>query len=265
MKTLTLFNLFCLVVYPAMSQDWALKNLESSPRHQEFIDLKAGDRSVKCFVVYPEVSSKANIVILIHENMGMTDWVRYMTDQVAAAGFIAIAPDLLSGKASDGTGTSGFASMDAARQAIYALNPDEVTSALNAAFDYAKTIPAGSGKVSVAGFCWGGSQSFRYATNNDKLSAAFVFYGTSPTDISELKKIAVPVYGFYGEKDERVGATLPDSQKLMKEAGKTYEPVTYKGATHGFMRAGQQPDATDDNKKARDEAFERLVSILKKI
>ncbi len=262
----TLILILCAVIsVPVFSQDWALKKLESSSRHQEDVNLKAGDRTIHCFVVYPEVSNKANVVILIHENRGLTDWVRYMADQVAAEGFIAIAPDLLSGKAPNGGGTSDFANSDDARQAIYALNPDEVTAALNATYDYANTIPAGNGKISVAGFCWGGTQSFRYATNNNRLKASFVFYGTGPENKEDIEKINDPVYGFYGGSDERVDATIEGSKQMMKETGKTYEPVIYKGATHAFMRAGQEPDATPDNKAARDAAFARFIDLLKKI
>jgi carboxymethylenebutenolidase len=188
-----------------------------------------------------------------------------MADQVASRGFIAIAPDLLSGKAPNGGGTPDFSSSDDAMKAIYALDPVGVTSALNAVFDFAEKIPSGNGKVSVGGFCWGGSQTFRYATNNTNISAAFVFYGTGPSESGDYKKIAVPVYGFYGGNDERVNATIAGSEQMMKEVSKKYEPVIYPGAGHGFMRSGQEPDANEDNKKARDQAFERLVDLLNKI
>ncbi len=250
---------------PVFSQDWAVKKLEESTRHQEDVNVKAGDRTIHCFVVYPEVSHKATVVIIIHENMGLTDWARYMADQVAAEGYIAVAPDLLSGKAPGGGGTGKFANSDEARKAIYQLKPEEVTSALQAAYNYATTIPAGNGKICVAGFCWGGTQSFRFAANNDQIKAAFVFYGTSPTDKAGIEKISAPVYGFYGGNDERVDATIDNTKALMKDAGKTYEPVIYKGATHAFMRVGQQPDPAPENKAARDAAFARFMDILGKL
>src|SRR3954471_7626856 len=154
----------CLASFPAAAQDWAKQDLEKSPRHQEWLDVKRGDRSLKVFVVYPEAKKKTAAVVIIHENMGLTDWVRDLADQVAAAGYIAIAPDLLSGMAPGGGKTSDFPSVDAAREAIYKLDKDVVTADLDAAADLAKKLPGANGKLAVAGFCWGGGQSFRFAT-----------------------------------------------------------------------------------------------------
>jgi len=247
------------------AQDWAIRQLENSPRHQEDIIIKNGDKDLSCFLVYPEVSGAATTVILIHENRGLNDWARSMADQVAGEGFIVIAPDFISGMAPDGGNTRDFPNGDEARSAIYALDTDGITSDLNAVYDYASKIPAGNGKVVVMGFCWGGTQTFRYATNNENAKAFMVFYGTGPSEEAEYKRIKAPVYGFYGGNDNRVNATIPDSEKFMKNTGKKYEPVIYEGAGHGFMRAGQEPNASEDNRKARDAAFERLIGLLKKI
>ena len=141
------------------------------------------------------------------------------------------------------------------------LNPDQVTADLNAAADYAAKIPASNGKLFVAGFCWGGGQSFLFATNRADLSAAFVFYGPPP-DKEAMARIKAPVYGFYGGNDARIDATIPATKDQMKEAGKTYEPVTYEGAGHGFMRAGEAPDASEPNRKARTDAWERWKKLL---
>jgi carboxymethylenebutenolidase len=140
-----------------------------------------------------------------------------------------------------------------------------VTADLDAVVDYVSKLPACNGKVAVAGFCWGGGQTFRFATNNKDVKAAFAFYGTGPMHESDIARIACPVYGFYGGNDNRVNATIPKSAELMKAAGKTYEPVTYEGAGHGFMRAGEQPNANEPNKRARDEAWERWLKLLKGI
>ncbi|MBX6315236.1 MAG: dienelactone hydrolase family protein, partial [Isosphaeraceae bacterium] len=121
------------------------------------------------------------------------------------------------------------------------------------------------GTVTVAGFCWGGGQAFRFATNNQRLKAAFVFYGTGPDDKDALARITCPVYGFYGGNDARVNATIPKTEELMRAAGKRYEPVIYEGAGHGFMRAGEAPDATEANKKARAEAWARWLQLLKSL
>jgi carboxymethylenebutenolidase len=251
-----------LASLPAAAQDWAKQHLSSSPRHQEWVEVKRGDRSLKVFVVHPEAKGKTAAVVIIHENMGLTDWVRDLADQVAAAGYIAVAPDLLSGTAPGGGKTSDFPSTDAAREAIYKLDKDGVTADLGAAFDLAKKLPNSSGKIAVAGFCWGGGQSFRFAAARPDLAAAFVFYGPAPEDITAIR---APVYGFYGGNDSRIGATIPATEERMKKAGKTYEPVSYEGATHGFMRAGQAPDATPANKKARDEAWKRWTALLRNL
>lgn len=260
--------------FGAVAQDWAKQRVDKSSRHQEWVQVKNGSRTINSFIVYPEVKTKATAVVVIHEIFGMSDWVRSLTDQVAEAGYIAIAPDLLSGMGPNGGGSSEFADRTAVTQAVGKLPPDQVTADLNAVADYVSKLPASNGKVAVAGFCWGGSQSFRFATNRPSLSAAFVFYGTGPESKEAIAKVKAPVYGFYGGSDARVDATIPKSQELMKEAGKTYDPVTYEGAGHGFMRAGEDPTAPEAtpeqkamkeaNKKARDQAWARWKEILKK-
>jgi carboxymethylenebutenolidase len=178
---------------------------------------------------------------------------------------VVIAPDLLSGTAPGGGGTAELGSNDAVRKAISSLPPEQITSDLNAAAEYVSALPASNGKVVVAGFCWGGSETFRYATDNKNLKAAFVFYGTGPKSADELKRIQCPVYGFYAGNDARVTSTVANSEKMMKELGKKYEPVTYDGAGHGFMRAGEAPDASAENKKARDQAWKRWKDLLNKL
>jgi carboxymethylenebutenolidase len=247
------------------AQDWAKAKLEKSPRHGEWVKVKHGDRTVECFVVYPEVKGKATAVLVIHEIFGLSDWARSMADEIAEAGYIAIAPDLLSGAAPGGGGTSAFASGDDVRKGIMSLPADQVTADLQAATDYVKALPACNGKVVTAGFCWGGGQSFRFATNNKEIKAACVFYGPPPTTKEAIAQIQCPVYGFYAGNDGRIGATLENTIKMMKEAGKPFDPVTYDGAGHGFMRAGEDPAGIEANKKARDEAFKRLKELLKAI
>jgi carboxymethylenebutenolidase len=192
----------------------------------------------------------------------MSDWVEDLADQVSAAGYIAIAPDLLSGMGPGGGRTSTLAA-DKVTEAVSKLNPDQVTADLNAVADYGIKIPASSGKLFVGGFCWGGGQTFRFATNRGDLAAAFVFYGPPP-EKDAMARIKAPVYGFFAGNDARIGAMIPDAITNMKAAGKTFEPVTYDGAGHGFMRAGEAPDANDANKKARADAWERWKSLLGK-
>lgn len=252
-----------LMAVSAGAQDWAKAKLEKSPRHGEWVTIKSGERSVKAFVAYPESKGKTPVVLVIHEIFGMTDWVRDTADQLAAAGYIAIAPDLLSGTGPNGGDSSAYASVDDARAAIPKLPPDQITADLNATADYAQKLPASNGKLAVAGFCWGGGQSFRFATNRADLKAAFVFYGGPPAE--GLDRIKASVYGFYAENDARIDATIPKTQDDMKAAGKTYDPVTYAGAGHGFMRAGEAPDASEANKKAYEDGWKRWKELLKKM
>ncbi len=277
------------------TQDWAKARLAKSPRHQEWVKVKNGTREVHSFVVYPEVKKKATAVVVIHEIGGMTDWVQSLTDQLAEAGYIAIAPDLLSGMGPNGGGTSSFTERNAVGQAIRDLPPDQITADLNAVAAYVGKLEAASGKVAVGGFCWGGGQTFRYATNNPNIKAAFVFYGLTPgtaegPDKAALERIKMPVYGFYAENDARINAALPKTTEFMKELAKNYDPVIYAGAGHGFMRAGEAPEpkapeakgdaeadkkAADDyqraltnfkaNKKARDDGWVRWKAMLAKI
>ncbi len=249
---------------PSPAQDWAKATLEKSPRHSEWVKVKHGDREVNSFIVYPEVKNKATAVVVIHEIFGLSDWVRSVADKLAANGYIAIAPDLLSGAAPGGGGTAELGSVDNVRKTIATLKPDQITEDLRAVADYVSKLPAANGKVVSGGFCWGGSQSFRFATNYKPLKAAFVFYGTGPESDLDIPRIECPVYGFYASDDARVGATVPKSTEQMKKAGKTYDPVTYEGAGHGFMRAGEAPDASAGNKKARDDAWKRWEQLLKK-
>jgi len=249
----------------AGAQDHVKQRLDKSPRHHEWVAVKAGARTVHAFIAFPEVKGKVPAVVVIHENRGLVDWVRSVADQLAEAGYIAIAPDMLSGMAPGGGKTSDFPDGDAARQAFQKLTPEQITSDLNAVADHVAKLPASNGKVAVAGFCWGGRQSFLFATNRPTLAAAFVFYGNGPDSKEAIARIKAPVYGFYGGADARVTETVPKSAELMKEAGKTYESVIYEGAGHGFMRSGEEPNATEANKNARDEGWARWKALLKKI
>jgi carboxymethylenebutenolidase len=252
------------------AQDWARQQLEKSSRHHEWVSVKSSSRNVETFVVYPESKDKTPVVLIIHEIFGLSDWVQDLADQVAAAGYIAVAPDLLSGMGPNGGRTSSF---DSSRvtEAVSHLNPDQVTADLNAVADYALKLPAARQKLFIAGFCWGGGQTFRFATNRSDIAGAFVFYGPPPMkpstnqiDSDALARITAPIYGFYAGNDARIDATIPATTDAMKAAGKRYEPVTYDGAGHGFMRAGEQPGASEANKKARDEAWQRWKTLLEK-
>lgn len=252
-----------LCLPPLCAQDWARQAVDRSPRKREWVAIKHGNRSVNSMVAHPQQAAKVPAVVVIHEIFGMTDWVESVADEFAAAGFLAVAPDLLSGAAPNGGGTRDLQA-DQIRQVIGKLPPDQVTADLNAVADYARGLPACNGKVCVVGFSWGGGQAFRFATNRKDLAAAFVFYGPGP-DPAAIPNIQAPVYGFYAGNDERINAGIPATQEQMKAAGKLFEPVIYEGSAHGFMRAGAQPDATEANAKARAASWARLKEIRAKL
>src|SRR5437667_7628783 len=242
---------------PETIKDFGRERLNSSPRHADWVDIKSGSRTIKAFVVYPERKDKAPAVLAVSEIFGLTDWVRSLCDELAENGVIAIAPDLHGGQQ--------FEDLDAARKATSALPKEQVKADLDATADFVLTkIPSCNGTLAVCGFCWGGGVTFAYANQNPKLKAAYSFYGTAPDSADKVKDIACPVYGFYAENDERVDATIPKAEELMKAAGKKYEPVIYKGAGHGFMRSGEpaDPAVREGDKKARDEAWARWKKLL---
>src|SRR5881392_1548680 len=178
-----------------LAQDWAKARLNNSPRHGEWVEIKSGDRTIKAFVVYPERKDNAPVVIVIHEIFGLTDWIRSVADQLAADGFIAVAPDLLSGKGPGGGGTEAYSSRDDVTKAVSGLARDEVIARLDAVRDWALARPAANGKGASIGFCWGGSTSFAWAVAQPGLDAAVVYYGTAPDDLSTLATVKAPVLG----------------------------------------------------------------------
>jgi len=256
----------------APSADTAKQSLASSPRHGEWVDipLKGSDAKLHTWVVYPERKEKAPVVLVIHEIFGMSDWVRAVADQLAAEGFIAVAPDFLSGKAPNGGGTDAFPE-GKAREAVGQLKGDEVVAALDAAREWALNQPSAAAKTGSIGFCWGGGMSFLYATRQPQLNAAIVYYGTAPRDPAAekfapdktaLAKIACPVLGCYGGDDARVTATVDPTKAAMSELGKSYSPHVFEGAGHGFLR--QQSGKDGANQKAADQAWAETVAFLKK-
>ena len=259
MKKLTILG---LLITSFVWGQTPLERLENSPRHHEWITVSTEKQEVKSFLVYPEVSEKVPVVIVIHENRGLNDWARSMSDQIAEMGYIALAPDFLSGTAPNGGGTADYENSDLARTGIYGLDANQIKATLDASVAYAKTIPAANGKVVVIGFCWGGSQSFQFATQSNEIETAIVCYGTGPKDVTAYQNIQVPVYGFYGGNDNRVNATIASSQAAMQDETQVFEPVIYEGAGHGFFRAGEQQNASEANKKARKEGLVRLQKIL---
>ena len=236
--------------------------LKRSTRHQEWVDVAVpgSPTKIKSFVVYPERKDKAPVVIVIHEIFGLSEWIRGVADQLAEDGFIAIAPDLLSGMGPNGGGTDELG--DKATQVIRNLTPQETNTRLNAVREYAITLPAANGKSASIGFCWGGSASFNYAVAQPGLNAAVVYYGTSPSDAAAYTQVKAPVLGLYGGNDARVNATIPTAEGEMKKLGKPYEPHVFDGAGHGFLR--QQTGQDGANMKATEQAWPLTIEFLRK-
>jgi carboxymethylenebutenolidase len=243
--------------------------LKSSPRHGEWVDIRMPSGApLKSFVVYPERKDRAPVVLVIHDIFGMGDWARAVGDQLAKEGFIAIVPDLLSGKGPNGGGTEELGQN--VGQAIRTLSPDEVATRLNAATAYGTSLPSSNRKTGVIGFCWGGGASFNYAIAQPELAAAVVYYGTPPmktvegaqvVDPAPLEKIKAPVIGFYGGNDARVTSTVEPTGVEMKKLGKSYESHVMEGAGHGFLK-GQASSAA--NAKAAADAWPLTIAFLKK-
>ena len=236
--------------------------LEKSPRHGEWVEISVEeDRKLNAFIVFPEVKEAATSVIVIHEIFGLSDWIRLVADRLAAEGYVAICPDLLSGMGPDGGGTESFDSGDDVRRAIRGLSAERVNADLDAVNKYVSGLPSTNDKVAVSGFCWGGKQTFQYAVHSDKIAGAFVFYGSAPP-VEDVPKISAPVYGFYGESDNRINATIEATKAAADAAKVTYEPVIYEGVGHAFLRRGMEAEASETEKSATKNAWERWVKLL---
>lgn len=239
----------------------ATARLNASPRHGEWVRFDAGGGdSVRAWVVYPERRDRAPVVVVIHEIFGLTDWIRAVADALAADGFVAIAPDLLSGKGPSGGGSESVDQQTAVRL-IRELSADEVSRRLRAAGEYAMRLPAALSRVAILGFCWGGSTSFTMSTTAwPALRSAVVFYGSSP-DSAALRQVRVPVLGLYGSDDARVNATIDRARSILGSLGRRYEVEMYEGAGHGFLR--DQPGRSGANMRATESAWPRTVAFLR--
>jgi len=222
---------FSLTAYPL--------NRRTADIHSEYVKFLSGKDTITAYLAYPERPQPAPAVIVIHEIFGQSDFVRQTTEQLAKDGFVAIAPDLLSRRG----GTP--ATPDSARKLIATLNADTVTLDLDATRHYLNKLKAvRSGEIGVIGFCWGGGQSFRYATNAPELKAFVVCYGPAP-DPADMAKIRAKGLGVYAENDARIDGGLPDATAAMKTAGKDYPYAIYPGVGHGFFRTREKPEVAD--------------------
>lgn len=256
-------------VYPEVEAlppgaDRAQAAIERSPRHGEWVNVANPDGApIRTWVVYPERSDKAPAVLVIHTIAGLAPWARALADQLAEDGFIALAPDFLSGRGPDGGGTEAFASTDAVRSAMSGVTADDAASMLDRVREYALSIPAANGRIATMGFCWGGSRSFEYALHQPALDAAVVFYGGAPEASPAYAQVGAPILGLYGGDDARVNATIEGAAAALKEHGKVFEHEIYEGAGHGFV--GSQADRAGANFRATERAWPRALAFLRRI
>jgi carboxymethylenebutenolidase len=238
----------------------ALSRLGTSPRHGEFVTVRTGGGdSLRAWVVYPERSTKAPVVIVVHEIFGLSSWIRSVADQLAADGFIAIAPDLLTMKNLPDGPDSVLAPL--AVTATRTLDPAWVQRQLDAVARYGMSLPAAQKKYGIVGFCWGGGVSFAHAVHSPSLGASVVYYGVSPATAS-LESVRAPVLGLYGGNDARVDATIPPADSALRALGRTYEHTIYPGAGHGFLR--QQSGTDGANLAAARGAWPATVAWFRK-
>ncbi len=244
------------------SESTAKAALESSPRHGEFVDVKLADGTpIRTWVVYPEREDKAGVVLVLHEVYGLTDWIRGVADQLAREGFIAVAPDLISGLGPGGGGTDSVANRDDVVKLVRGLTPEMITARIGAVHDYAVKLPSANGRYATLGFCWGGGRSFQAAAEDPPPNAAVVYYGGSP-DSATLLRVAAPIQGHYGGDDARVNATIEPAQAVLQAAKKSFEPNVYPGAGHGFLR--QQDGREGANLEATKQAWPKTIAFLRK-
>jgi carboxymethylenebutenolidase len=240
----------------------SLARLNASPRHGEWVRYAAGPGdSVRAWVSYPERRGRAPVVVVIHEIFGLTDWIRGVADQLAAEGFIAIAPDLLSGKGPNGGGTESVDQQGATRL-IRDVTPAEAERRLAAAARYAMALPAALDRVATIGFCWGGTTSFRAASYMPAMRGAVVYYGATP-DSATTAAVRAPVLALYAGDDARVNATIDRARAQLAATGQRFEMETYEGAGHGFLR--QQEGREGANQRAADASWPRAVGFLREV
>lgn len=242
-------------VLPAGAADVAAR-LAASPRHREWVRIPAGGGdSVGAWVIYPERRTKAPVVVVIHEIFGLSTWIEGVGDQLAADGFIAVIPDLITGKSMPGGPDS--VSVDDARKVIATLKPEDTQRRIIAAANFGMHLPAALPKYGVVGFCWGGGTSFLHAALGPDVSAAVVYYGVSP-DSTLIGKVHAPVLGLYGADDARVDMTIAPADSALRARHMTYDHFLFDGAGHGFLR--DQAGRTGANMAATRQAWPKTIA-----
>jgi carboxymethylenebutenolidase len=246
---------------PAGADD-ALERLNASPRHGEWVTVDAGNGDeIRAWMVFPERADPAPVVVVIHEIFGLTDWIRAVADQLAAEGYVAIAPDLLSGMGPGGGGTESV-DQQGATALIRELARDDANRRIRAAGMHAAAHPAALDRIASIGFCWGGTASFHVAASWPELNAAVVYYGSSP-DAPILERVHAPLLGLYAGDDARVNVTIDPARELLGAREHRFEVEMFDGSGHGFLR--QQDGRDGANLRATEQAWPRTIGFLRDI
>lgn len=234
--------------------------LAASPRHGEWVDVKMGDGTpIRTWTVFPERSSRAGAVIVVHENRGLNDWARAVADQLAEDGFVAIAVDLLSGKGPGGGHTDSIPPGEVGK-VLASLTREEINERLDTVREHAIQIPAASGRVGMIGFCWGGSTVFQYAVHQPALDAGVIYYGGAPQDPALLDRIEAPLLGLFGEDDARVNTSVLTAMPILNKDRDVLDAHMFPGAGHGFLR---QQYGREANLRAAERAWPMTIRFLR--
>jgi carboxymethylenebutenolidase len=280
------------------SANAAEARIKASPRHAEWVKIatETGSKdSIMAWVVYPATRAKAPVVVVVHEIYGLQTWVRGVADQVAADGFIAVAPDFIS--RARGGPSSVELRADSATGLIRGVDAAERNRVILAAANYGMMLPSAEQRYAVIGYCWGGSAVFGHAVHGGVkgFAGGVAYYGMPYTSggqrataatpavpasiaVDSLRKIKAPVMLLNGSKDARIAAAMPAIDSIMKSLGKEYTGVNYEGAIHGFLRAQDDPRAAraneDDavvkaeqtaNYAATKDAWPRTIAFLRRV
>lgn len=234
--------------------------LVASPRHGEWVMIRTGPAdSLRAWVVYPERSTKAPVVVVVQEIYGLTPWISSVADQLAADGYIAIAPDFLTMKNIPEGPDSVVAPLAVA--ATRSLNMADVQRQIDAVARYGMSLRAAQQKYGIVGFCWGGGVSFAHAAHSPTVGAAVVYYGSNPAP-QALQSVRAPVLGLYGGEDNRVNSTIPPADSALRALGRTYVYNIYAGAGHEFLR--QQSGQAGANMTASQAAWPATIAWFRK-
>ncbi|WP_316978404.1 dienelactone hydrolase family protein [Shumkonia mesophila] len=227
---------------------------ETDPRIEvEKVSWDATGQAINGYLAKPKSGTKLGAVIVIHENRGLNPHIQDVARRMAAEGFLALAPDMLSPVG----GTP--ADEDAARDMIGKLDREKTVAGLVAAVPYMAKRPEAAGKVGCVGFCWGGAMANMMAVRSPELAAAVAYYGSQPT-AADAAKIKARVMLHYAGLDERINAGIPAYEEALKKAGVNYQVFVYDGVNHAF---NNDTNTARYDAAAAKLAWERTVGFLK--